>query len=156
MEAMIPSPSRREWNSKPIPRRVQERAGTRWEADGDCWISAYSVASHGYAQVGWNDGQKNHMVLAHRASWEYAMGPVPLGFTLDHQCKQKTCVNPAHLRILSNYENARRTAGRDWPLGQCANGHPNSDTYTQPSGKRVCRPCKKQWYATHAAKQEAA
>lgn len=157
MEPTIPSPSRRPWNSAPIPLRVQERAGTRWEADGDCWISTYSVASHGYAQVGWQDSSKGerNVVLAHRASWEFAMGPVPLGHTLDHLCKQKRCVNPAHMRILTNYENARRTSGRDWPLGQCVNGHPNSDSYQQAKGKRICRPCNRTFQAQYRARVKA-
>ena len=151
-------PSKAPWNSVAIPARVLERAGTRWEADGDCWISTYSTASHGYAQIGWQDRRKGerNVVLAHRASWEYAMGPVPLAHTLDHLCKQKRCVNPAHMRILTNYENARRTLGRDWPLGQCANGHPNSETYRQPAGKRVCRPCKQQWDARYNLKRRRA
>lgn len=83
------------------------------------------------------------------------MGPVPLGHTLDHLCKQKRCVNPAHMRILTNYENARRTSGRDWPLGQCVNGHSNSNSYRQPSGKRVCRPCKKEYSRRYEAHQRA-
>lgn len=153
----MPRLSREEWNSTPIPSRVQERAGTRWDADGDCWISTYSVASHGYAQIGWdNGGGDRHIVLAHRASWEYAMGPVPLGHTLDHLCKQKRCVNPAHMRILTNYENARRTAGRDWPLGQCINGHPNSESYVQPAGTRVCRPCAQKWRADYIERRKSA
>ncbi|AXH44432.1 HNH endonuclease [Arthrobacter phage MargaretKali] len=73
------------------------------------------------------------------------MGPVPLGHTIDHTCKQKRCVNPNHLRILTNYENARRTDGRDWPLGQCVNGHPNSELRDFANGdgktKRRCRIC---------------
>lgn len=152
METVTPRPSRRPWNSATIPDRVKERAATRWEADGDCWISTHSTASHGYAQIGWSSPDERKIVLAHRASWEHSMGPVPLGYTLDHLCKQKRCVNPAHLRILPNYENARRTAGRDWPLGQCAHGHPNSESYVQPAGKRICRPCKKRWYADFAEK----
>lgn len=160
MGIVVPRLSRREWNSVQIPQRVQERAGTRWEADGDCWISTYSVASHGYAQVGWQDGQERGLVLAHRASWEYAMGPVPLGHTLDHLCKQRRCVNPAHMRILTNYENARRTSGRDWPLGQCINGHPNSELRDFPQGqgktKRRCRICYAAQQARYSAKQRAA
>lgn len=35
-------------------------------------------------------------------------------------------MNPAHLRLLPNFENARRVNGLDWPMGQCANGHPNN------------------------------
>lgn len=141
------------WNSREIPARVQERAATKWEQSGDCWMSTYSCGRHGYAQIGWKADGSNHTVLAHRASWEHHMGPVPAGYTLDHLCKVKRCVNPAHLRILPNYENARRTNGRDWPLGQCAHGHPNSRIRVQPSGKRVCSDCKPIWQARYDAKR---
>jgi hypothetical protein len=143
------------WNRVVIPDRVRERAYERWEADGDCWISTYSVASHGYAQIGWNNKPERHVVLAHRAAWEHVNGPVPAGMTIDHLCKQRRCVNPDHLRVLDNFENARRTRGFDWPLGECKNGHPDSDLYQQPSGKFVCRPCKRMWYARHDAKKRA-
>lgn len=69
------------WNSVVIPGRVRKRAYTRWKPDGACWISTYSVASHGYAQIGWSTpGHRSdrHVVLAHRASWEYLNGPVPV------------------------------------------------------------------------------
>lgn len=112
------------WNSVPVPERVAQRAYERVEKREDgCWISTYSVASHGYAQIGWQDAGSRHVILAHRAAWVHLHGQVPLGMTLDHLCKTRPCVNPAHLRLLPNYENARRTFGRDWPLGFCANGH---------------------------------
>lgn len=123
------------WNSVPVPPRVAERAYTRRVVDDDgCWISTYSVASHGYAQIGWTipvaergpDDPRSHMVLAHRAAWSHLYGQVPLGMTLDHLCKQRRCVNPEHMRLLPNYENARRTKGRDWPLGYCVHGHDSS------------------------------
>lgn len=129
------------WNSVTIPERVRERAYERWESDGDCWISTYSVASHGYAQIGWNNKPERHVVLAHRAAWEHVNGPVPRGMTIDHLCKQRRCVNPGHLRILDNYENARRTQGRDWPLGECANGHSNEHLSTYADGRRHCSIC---------------
>jgi hypothetical protein len=144
------------WNRAIIPDRVKQRAYEKWEADADCWISTYSTASHGYAQIGWQTKQERKVVLAHRAAWEHVNGPVPPGMTIDHLCKQRRCVNPQHLRVLDNFENARRTSGRDWPMGECANGHPNSELYTQPSGKIVCRPCKQRWYANHEAKKRAA
>ncbi|MGJ4084383.1 HNH endonuclease signature motif containing protein [Corynebacterium macclintockiae] len=128
-----------------IPSRVAERAASRYETDGDCWISTYSVASHGYAQIGWQDGSYRQVVTAHRAAWVYHNeAQIPDGHTVDHLCKNRRCVNPGHLRALSNFENARRTRGRDWPVGTCANGHPNSELYW--NGERYrCRLCK----ATH-------
>lgn len=125
------------WNKVQIPDRVRERAATRVARSSvsGCWISGYSVASHGYAQIGWQENGGRWMVLAHRASWERSNGPVPPGMTLDHLCKEKRCVNPDHLRLLDNFENGRRTHGRDWGEGECANGHPNSFLEPDPHRK---------------------
>jgi hypothetical protein len=122
------------WNSVPIPERVALRAVTNVDVQPDgCWISRYSVASHGYSQIGWNkpgDRADRHVVLGHRAAWVSVNGQVPLGMTIDHICKVRRCVNPDHLRLLPNYENARRTHGRDWPMGYCANGHDSTHLET--------------------------
>lgn len=109
-----------------IPTRVIERVRTNVTAtESGCLISNYSTGSHGYAQIGWNEGDFRTVTVAHRVAWIGEHGPIPDGLTVDHLCKQRKCVNIAHLRLLTNYENARRTHGRDWPLGQCANGHPS-------------------------------
>lgn len=155
------------WNSVPVPERVAQRAATNVDIQGDgCWISRYSVASHGYAQIGWSipkaartGRSRNAMVLAHRASWTHFHGQVPLGMTVDHLCKVRRCVNPEHLRLLPNYENARRVDGADWPIGFCKRGHPNSELRAcsgsrgRPSVEcRVCRTARirrNNWVARH-------
>lgn len=124
-----------------IPPRVAERAATRHVVSGSCHVSTYSVASHGYAQIGWNEDGERHVTTAHRAAWVHTNGQIPEGMTIDHLCKNRTCVKAEHLRLLSNFENGRRTFGRDWPLGKCIRGHDNSELQTRPSGKRVCRVC---------------
>lgn len=117
------------WNTVVVPDAAARRAHTNVDVDENgCWISRYSTGSHGYAQVGWSlrghpSGKKNQMVLAHRASWVAVNGQVPLGMTIDHLCKVRRCVNPDHLRMLPNYENARRINGQDWPIGTCRRGH---------------------------------
>jgi len=110
-----------------IPERVAERAFTHWElSPTGCYISTYSTASHGYAQVGWQDGDFRTCVTAHRAAWVHVHGQIPIDMTVDHKptC-DKRCVNVEHLRLLTNFENARRSNNRDWPIGECANGHSN-------------------------------
>lgn len=115
------------WNTVSVPERVAERAYTRHEVNEDgCWVSTYSTASHGYAQIGWQNKGSRHVVLAHRAAWTHVNGQVPIGMTLDHLCKNRRCVNPAHLRLLPNWENARRNQGDDWEFGTCRNGHPDT------------------------------
>ena len=158
-----PNPHRRPKRPIVIPDAVAARAATKFEADEHgCWISTYSVASHGYAQVGWRRPEGGHtMVTAHRAAWVYHHGQqIPEGMTIDHTCKERRCVNPSHLRMLSNFENARRTAGRDWPLGECANGHSNDHLVQEPSGKWKCGPCSaeqsRRWDAENAEKRAEA
>ena len=137
-----------------IPQRVAERAYFRFVASMDgCRISSYSVASHGYAQIGWtidNTGRRSG-TTAHRAAWVYVHGQIPDGMTIDHVCKNRRCVNVDHMRMLTNYENARRTDGRDWPLGECANGHPNSENI-DVNGKHHCRICHAEWKQRGVAK----
>lgn len=111
--------------TSPIPPRVAERAATRYDEDeSGCYISRYSVASHGYAQVGWYEDGKVQMTTAHRAAWVWYTGEQPVG-TIDHEdhCNRR-CVRGSHLRDISNYENARRNRpDADPRLGVCLNGH---------------------------------
>ena len=153
-DALVPG-----WNRVAIPKRVMDRAYSKTvTAVTGCWISTYSTGSHGYAQVGWKNSGERHMVLAHRAVWERFNGRVPVGMSLDHLCRERRCVNPAHLRLLENFENARRTSGANWELGQCANGHPNSMLEIQherraKSGVRRdrlrCRECKRIYFGRY-------
>lgn len=145
------------WNSVPVPERVAKRAYERVDRDANgCWISQYSVASHGYSQIGWQNRGARHVVLGHRASWTHVNGQVPLGMTIDHICKTKRCVNPAHLRLLPNYENARRTAGRDWPMGYCVNGHDSThlEKVTRNANAQgfavICGTCQRQRRSEYA------
>ena len=139
------------WNAVPIPPRVAARAVERVIIDAKCcWISDYSIGSHGYAQIGWVENGVRHMALAHRAAWVHAHGQLPLGMTLDHTCKQKLCVNPSHLRALPNFENARRTDGRDWPMGECANGHANARLRERTDDRGlICGECRRLHVARH-------
>jgi hypothetical protein len=136
-----------------IPERVYERVMEHADRMLDtCLISRYSVGSHGYAQVGWQEHGQRGMTLCHLVVWRHQHGEVPEGWTVDHRtCHQRLCIEVSHLRLLSNFENARRTNGRDWPLGECAQGHPNSDLYWTGSRWR-CRPCNTEAQAKYRAK----
>lgn len=139
---------------RPTPQRVIERALSHIEVVGECWHSTYSISRSsnrrsaiGYPQIGWQDDGNRYMRHIHRVAWESANGLIPDGMTVDHIhsiCPGPPCVRPSHLRLLTNFENARRTNGRDWPLGFCAKGHPNSEL--RRIGKQMmCQECKKEW-----------
>lgn len=134
--------------SQHIPYRVAERAATRYECNEatGCHISTYSVGSHGYAQIGWSNCGKNYATTAHRAAWVHTHGQIEDDVTVDHEvCRNPRCVNIEHLRLLTNHENARRTHGRDWPLGECVNGHSNEHLREVEGGRTKCVICVREW-----------
>lgn len=45
---------------------------------------------------------------AHRVSYTLFVGPIPDGMVLDHLCRRKECVNPAHLEVVTMAENTYR------------------------------------------------
>ena len=65
-----------------------------------CWFWTGAKAD-GYGQL--NHGKKNYK--AHRVSWELVNGDIPEDKQIDHMCGIRACVNPQHLRLVSQYEN---------------------------------------------------
>jgi len=125
------------------PQRVIDRVLGRITVVDGCWISQYSVGSHGYAQVGWHQDGSVRMTLCHRVAYAALVGPIPDGMTDDHLCRVRTCVNPAHLRLLTNVENARLNGQST--RTHCPHGHPYDVTNTRldARGHRRCIECQK-------------
>lgn len=126
-----------------IPARVAERAASRYVVNvNGCYISTYSLGSHGYAQIGWQGGEGKVVgTTAHRAAYVAAYGQIPDSLTVDHLCRTRPCVNPLHLRLLTNVDNATDNGGvRLSPLVQkwCPSGHQMVQSTTQ----NYCPDCK--------------
>ena len=80
-----------------------DRFWTKVEKTDGCWN--WTACTHqGYGRFNHNGSA----VLAHRLSYELLVGPVPTGLTLDHLCRNRKCVNPAHLEPVTRGENVLR------------------------------------------------
>lgn len=69
-----------------------------------CWNWLNALGRNGYGRF-WMAGRLH---TAHRVSWELNVGEIPDGLHIDHLCRNRRCVNPAHLEPVTVIENNRR------------------------------------------------
>ena len=110
---------------------------------GRCWdwTASLNVRS-GYGQASLN----RKMRPAHVVSYELEIGSVPDGLVLDHLCRRRNCVNPAHLEPVTLAENTRRGMSPSAiavRTNHCLQGHEftEANTVSRANGKRMCRTC---------------
>lgn len=110
-----------------------------------CWNWTGALKENGYgAFAGYNRNG-----YAHRFSYTHFRGPIPEGLTIDHLCRNRSCVNPDHLEAVSLRTNSLRGNS---PSAQCARktecprGHPYDKTNTYyRKGRRQCRICRMEY-----------
>ncbi len=120
---------------------------------GPCWQWTASTTAQGYGQIR-TAGGAGAMLYAHRVAYEFAVGPIPEGLQLDHLCRVRSCVNPAHLEPVTNRENGLRGesfAATNAAKTHCVKGHEFTpeNTYVYPpeskqAGARGCRECRRE------------
>lgn len=139
--------------------RLAERTGPSDPQTG-CQQWTGNINAAGYAVF--TLGRGNHF-YAHREAWKLANGrTIPDGMQIDHEChnrdetcpggacKHRSCVNPEHLALVTNGENARRSTHTQSTMNRtkthCIRNHPfdSQHTYYLPNGMRRCRTCENQ------------
>lgn len=125
-------------------RDEQIRFWSKVDFDGPdgCWLWRATLDTAGYGRF--RAAEARSMVSAHRRAYMRLVGPIPEGLVLDHLCRVRNCVNPAHLEPVTHEENCRRGENAQRDKTHCPQGHPydEANTYIYPSdGRRACRRC---------------
>jgi hypothetical protein len=69
------------------------------------WRGVQQGTGYGVFNISAARGDKRKRVLAHRFQYEMLYGPVPEGMELDHLCKNRLCIQPSHLEVVTHREN---------------------------------------------------
>lgn len=75
------------------------------EPNSGCWLWSGALNSGGYGCFNFG-GSKGRG--AHRVAYQVLVGEIPAGLHLDHLCRTRCCVNPAHLEPVTQRENCLR------------------------------------------------
>jgi hypothetical protein len=124
---------------------IEERFMSYVTQGPDCWEWSGTMTSKGYGHF-WAHGSP---VMAHRFSYELLVGPIPSGLTLDHLCRNHSCVNPQHLEPVTRGENVLRgeaPPAHNARKTRCPRGHeytPENTAYGRKPGRKTYRMCKK-------------
>lgn len=98
------------WKRTGDPHGWRDNADRRFWSHVDrtegCWLWTGRLSSGGYAQFK-VDGLQ---VMVHRWAYERFVGTIPDGLQLDHLCRVRNCVNPAHLEPVDASTNVARAA----------------------------------------------
>ena len=112
---------------------------------GPCWMWTAALYSNGYGCFTLTIGSLYTTRRAHRIAYEYRIGRIPDGLTLDHLCRIRSGVNPSHLEPVSVRENILRGtsfSARHAAVQHCPRGHPYYEANTTPRKTgRGCRAC---------------
>ncbi len=136
--------------AKPFPSDISDDVKARFWAKVDarspdeCWPWRSTHTEKGYARISWQ--RKNY--FAHRLAYELTHGPISADMVIDHICRNRGCVNPAHLEPVTIKQNTLRGVGITATYAAsdtCPKGHPrvlsNIPENSKQKGQRACRAC---------------
>ena len=138
--------------------RLADGRASGYPDPGVCWEWQGYRDENGYGK--WRATGFSTSRSSHRIAWELLRGPIPEGLVIDHQCRNRACCNPEHLRVvtprINSIENSLSPTALNAAKELCKRGHElEDDPYPDHSAKRWCRTCSREasreWHARRYA-----
>lgn len=129
----------------------QTRFWAKVELGPGCWNWTGATNPSGYGRFA-AVGRTLHG--AHRVAFWLNGGTIPDGMVIDHICRNRRCVNPAHLRcvnrLINVHENSESPAHLNSIKTHCTSRHPLADDnlFVRADGYRGCRECRRAYHRT--------
>lgn len=116
----------------------------RIDKSNECWNWIGHVENGGYGIF----KTKKKQYKSHRVSYKIHHGNMPIDMAIDHICRNRTCVRPDHLRLVTFVQNVKEnTISPCWKNSvktHCKWGHKFTPENTNSNGnRRRCRVCKR-------------
>lgn len=126
-------------------RPIEDRFWDKVRKTDTCWQWVGAINSAGYGSFRLSTTVS---IQAHRWCYEVYRSPVPIDMVLDHTCRNRSCVNPDHLEVVTNRINVLRGYGacaQNARKTHCPKGHEYtpSNTYSRLLNQRACRECRR-------------
>ena len=116
------------------------------EPNSGCFIWTGMLNGAGYGMVAVTTNGVKRLRRAHRLYYEIEKGPIPEGLVIDHLCRMRCCLNPAHMEPVTSVENVMR--GESFFAQQvrrthCPQGHlyGGKNLRISAKGERICKIC---------------
>lgn len=113
---------------------------------GGCWNwTGHTHSKEGYGHL----RHKGKKILAHRFSFELHGNRLEPGMVIDHICRNRLCVNPKHLRMvtreINSLENSIGASAINAQKTHCPRGHELVAAYFTKEGRlrRRCPTCRR-------------
>ena len=104
----------------------------------DCYLWKGCLDKDGYGTFYFR--KKNRR--AHRVGYFMFYGPIDDDMVIDHKCKNRSCVNPTHLRPVTKTQNALENTKSVAALNRLKKTCPKGHKYDRKYGKqRYCSIC---------------
>lgn len=132
----------------PAPKPLRQRLLSKIQVENGCWVWQGYKCNWGYGRI------KVHgqILVVHRVAYEEFIGPIAENLEIDHLCRNRMCINPAHLEPVAHKVNIQRGTAGKYPSNgdqgrrktHCPHGHLYDlfNTHWTKLGHRECRSCR--------------